>query len=724
MSVLDSGRPDPRPSTTSSNARISLDAKFAGQLCDNLDNGDVKALVSHHCDTAGIDKEEKRLWSLVHAIVGDCEMAARYEPGAINIDAVPPQRRWFISHFAHFQNVLMRHANFRRMNLVLRWLEQMAAAETRPVAPLETHPSELVHQIVFSALRSGDIRAAQQHAEHGKLHGIACSIAAARLTTVPEPWMARSAVVPLFGEYANSETSSAAWATNDHRLSAIAALYEESARECPTQRSELALERAICGALSGNLEAMTRAFGPSRRWQDELWCRLRAILITVFAKALLTSGHTVSSPTYLSAVTTTIDSQAPDWLKAAEQSFTRNIVSLCHDALSAADGLTEAERIQLHFIVAVLENRPLATFAPLPPRPADVRLPFHLLAAIDLAVTSRFLSCDVQGLPAFGEVTARHLASLVTVSPSDAQQRETCLLAVRVAMVLRDPLKRASAYEAVIRRARLDGADRRRTPAEIQEFDAALLDAIAACEVKRFGNKDLVEMVLANLARAPAADTVTLLANEAAEGVFWRSLSDRVVAVYKDALNHCSAFWTSGELDAIADVVDVLVQRVVPRLPRHEVRIDLEPFAFWRAFSEIRRHFQAHQRAVLDLRNSPSATLADQLRSTLEETRDMMAAGCVALASSASLATDVFAAAAAFAVQLFSECVAVEIGLSDVPSALFAKVLHLLVRLEESGIFESLLPQKAAADLFFAIRSARAALNDREHELAFFPPEQ
>ena len=207
--------------------------------------------------------EEAHLWDLLAQLLYDSEITSsgQYSPEAIGLESVCPHRRsWFVSHQAFLQGLVLRDVALRHRCIVLRWLEQTtpALALHNVVSAETTTERALLLRRIWRLIRQGQFRSAISAAECAADGVMASYLQCVELKTVAEPWLNKTATVPLFGEYTCGE-STAPWADNRFRIQALSAMHDlshETMINDPSDTDIITLEKSIFAALCGDFELL------------------------------------------------------------------------------------------------------------------------------------------------------------------------------------------------------------------------------------------------------------------------------------------------------------------------------------------------------------------------------------------------------------------------------------------------------------------------------------
>ncbi|KAG5469837.1 hypothetical protein CUR178_01977 [Leishmania enriettii] len=561
-------------------------------------------------------KQEEYLWALMQDVYADAEQSDQYHPDAIGIESAQPHRRWFVSQYAHLQAFLQRQPLLRRANIICRWLESTYRDNSRHEPRLRGEEEVVLRQLILTYLRGGELNRAINTAVTYESCVHSCVLSAAQLQTVREPWFSQTALVPLFGEYAQGELDQA-WCGNEYRLDNLSQLYEESLQyrsaaaavgvegsatsSAPNAVSDF--DAVIGAALCGNLTVLENAFKVNGGWKDMVWCYLRCALVVAFTKQLMVatgaggeeSGHRASG---------TIDRRyalfieemtggGDDWAASFSQKLVQGLAARLLPGFLARAPLEE--QLQMRFILQTLTC--MAGKGSLPPTEPSAsptsgalagaaewfdivpekgnsdaaRLITHVVLAQDVAYGETLIPHAVQ-LRA-GASLATSLAqyavflALLPRYPFDEGLRAVTAMTLR----LRDPRHRASVYAAFIMTAR-------EYELQLQHLSRSELEEQEARLVRQFVTADSdanVHAEVQQLLYQQIAPTELLTHNKLAEKLMWEamhadSLSD-YVAVLRRGLSACCSFWLTQpkpEVEAIADVSSILTRRVLVEIQR------------------------------------------------------------------------------------------------------------------------------------------------------------
>lgn len=704
--------------------------------------------VDHFYSLAGNDGrvQEAHLWHLIRSIFEDSERAERYHPDAMKIHSTQPQRRWFISHYAHLQDLLQRNSLLRHAVLVCRWLEFIYRNVHR--TPMVRGEEDIVlRQVLLTYIRGGELHKAIEAAVLYGEGSYSCVLAAAQLQTVREPWFTQTEVVPLFGEYAHGELD-AAWCGNEHRLDNLSQLYEDSVSlssgEAPRD-ARSGFDAVIGAALCGNLAVLETAFDTNRSWQDTAWCALRCFLTVAFTKTLMNAGVPVDGP-YAAFVESQTHGD-DQWLSQFAQRMVKQLSQRLHETFLPTASLEE--QLQMRFILQTLTPADAAWFnvSPETSHVEAVCLVTHVLLALDAAYTDTL--CDHAVQVHAGEILtnwmtqyAIHLAQVRHYPLEEGMQTM-----VAMTRPLRDPRHRARVYAAFVLAARDVCLSRQEmTTSQLEEKETRLVRIFVEADTTP-GVHEEVQRCL----NQQVAPEEMLTHNKVAERILWESMhadsAEDYTRIVRSGLEACVEFWLQtphAELEAIADVSRILRNRVRPALlgDGRESCLDDHCAAsaitemewaecdFWHEFSEAREVATQHTKAAGGLgsaRSSMAVTRADRtilFRLAQEEaallTRlvhltqlSVRHGGAVVLRSPSCLN------AVVWLVQQLTEDVTLtllntDLSVDTVPylQAVFA----LVEQLDESGyLVPELIPEVCAADLYSRIRTMRVAHGKRVH---------
>lgn len=159
---------------------------------------------------------ERNIFALWYRMLNDSKAAPSMRAETVGLDAVPPVRRWFVSHATHIQNLLCRSPRLRRMCVALKWLEDTfeppavaelvapyaAAGNSSNGAAAAVRDPDLEHKI-FLQLRAGRWERACQLAEQGAAqiaHIVRTGLMPAA-DAQKTAWLGAMPRAELFGEY-------------------------------------------------------------------------------------------------------------------------------------------------------------------------------------------------------------------------------------------------------------------------------------------------------------------------------------------------------------------------------------------------------------------------------------------------------------------------------------------------------------------------------------------
>lgn len=565
------------------------DPLHAITTADFLENGSCVECVTKSGAPAKIvcDPEESLYWSLVGTLLEDAEQNAALHPDVIGIASTPPHRRWFISHYAHIQDLLMRSPTLRVANTLCRWLERTYRQSHEGAEPKLQHPTapaELVQQLSLQYLRGGELYKAIDTAIACHDGSYGCLLSAAQLQTVEEPWMAETRVLPLFGEYGHGSLAQS-WTGNTHRLANLSLLYQEcvkmsshlpahqggSKEEGSSRRASYAsFELMIRAALSGYLPVLESTFLlPQHTWRDAAWCYLRSMLVIAFTRRLMEVGENEIEPSYSNFILSCTGSH-DQW----EVTFSKKLVEGLVERLErfrkqpshpgaplATHPPTQPEMLQLGIMVEVLSST-LETHAGVDASPSGSRFSFlrhahqlchsgeevqllaHTYLVLDAAYREALLPHPIQVHAAENMCQAlcqyaAHLAllpfELKWQSAGGAAGRqtevdrytETADGVLAFALRLTNPVHRAHVYAAflvAIRELELEMHDR---PREMVEKE--LVGVVAQLLSREPSPTELrSELLRVLLPKVEEADE-TLTFNTCTEKLFWEALLARRV---------------------------------------------------------------------------------------------------------------------------------------------------------------------------------------------------
>eukprot|EP00796_Vickermania_ingenoplastis_P011909 gene11909-8191_t len=448
--------------------------------------------------------EEYVLWSLCGTLLQDAERAVSLHPEVLGLEKMQPHRRWFISHYAHIQYLLMRQPVLRIANTICLWLEQVYR-DSHPADPRlkSTEEPIVLRQLLLTYLRGGELYKAIDAAATCRDCAYSCLLSAAQLQTVEEPWMSETRVVPLFGEYAHGNLAQS-WTGNQHRLATLSQLFDDASKHAYADENEefipsaqLSFEAVIGAALCGHHHVLESAFCSNghERWQDVVWSYLRCSLVVAFTKQLMCAGHAVE-PRYAAYVESFTGTQ-DGW----EERFTEQLVKGLVDRLRGFSLLNEsaptASVLQLRVVLQALagthnsQSAWLKCLAPTPGNGHEARRLTHLYLLLDTAYRESLMQHAVQ-VHACEEVCAAlcqhvsHLALLPLQQPGlyaqqgdagDGKPRpsghvDTMRGVMALTLRLQDVLHRAHVYAAfliAVREVELERGERTRAEVEEEE---------------------------------------------------------------------------------------------------------------------------------------------------------------------------------------------------------------------------------------------------------------
>ncbi|RNF23759.1 uncharacterized protein Tco025E_02719 [Trypanosoma conorhini] len=680
--------------------------------------------------------EEANLWSLVLELLLDAEQSSKYNPDAIGIAGVQPHRRWFLSHLSHIQDLLQRHTLLRRMNIVVRWLEQTYREGNTPLKLSASQSHEeaiLLRQLILSQLRGGELDRAIDLAVTAGDCTYSCLLSGAQMQTVHETWFHLTPLVPLFGEYGNGEVDQA-WTGNNHRLDNLSQLYEESVALSNSNEGRTArggLDAVVSAVLCGNLEVMEPAFLAAGSWKDALWCHLRAALVVCFTKTLMNAHHSLH-PSYAGFVEKVTGSH-DSWQDETARGVVRQLAERLQQTYLPFASLEE--QLQMRVILQFLSPSGVDWMnitEDLYNRRSDgARLVSHLLLCLDTAYneTLHFYSVQVYS-NALAVALAQYVQQLAQLPLYSTQEAMQAVIAMN--LHLRDVRQRATVYAAFLiacRRRELESSTRQ----EVEANEAKLVQLFCKADPVNAVRDEVMRLL--NQKTEPAS---LLTHNPVAEVVMWRAMHAdshaEFVAALREALEACVTFWLAephAELDAIADVAGLLRRTILPNL--HEKsetlgHMELIEAQFWITFAQVRSTADDHARSTAQLDvalGGGERTLVFQLaqdeaalmRELHAWTRQALAHGGALVRRSRSCAT-----AITWIVQLFAEEAALSVRLAtpggDVIMQHLRSVFALVEEMDELGYLDpNLMPRQSAKDLFDAVRAVRVACGQKSHDL-------
>ncbi|RNF00246.1 hypothetical protein TraAM80_07706 [Trypanosoma rangeli] len=680
--------------------------------------------------------EEANLWGLVLELLLDSEQSSKYNPDAIGIADVQPHRRWFVSHLSHIQDLLQRCALLRRMNIVVRWLEQTYREGNTPLKLSASRSHEeavLLRQLILSQLRGGELYRAIDLAVTAGDCMYSCLLSGAQLQTVQEAWFHLTPLVPLFGEYGNGEVDQT-WAGNNHRLDNLSQLYDDSVALSNSNEGRTALgglDAVISAVLCGNLEVMEPAFLAAGNWKDVLWCHLRAALVVCFNKTLMNAHHNVypSYAGFIEKVTGSHDS----WQDETASGVIKQLADRLQKTYMSSASLEE--QLQMRVILQFLSpsgvdwmNIPEDLYNK---RSDGARLVSHLLLCLDTAYNETLHFYSVQVYSNTLAVTlvqyGQQLAQIPLYSTQDAMQA-----VIAMNLHLRDVRQRAAVYAAFLvacRRRELEFSSRQ----EVEANEAKLVQLFCKADPASALRDEV--MCLLNQKTEPAS---FLTHNPVAEAVMWRAMhassQEEFMAALREALEACVTFWLAephAELDAIADVSAILQHTILPNLqektetPSHTELVEAQ---FWITFAQVRLTADDHARSTAQLDvalGGRERTLVFQLaqdeaalmRELHGLTRRALSQGGALVRRSRSCVT-----AITWIVQVFAEEVALSVRLTTPGSSVImehlSNVFALVEEMDGLGYIDpNLMPRQSAKELFDAVRVVRVACGQKSHDL-------
>ncbi|CUG86250.1 Hypothetical protein, putative [Bodo saltans] len=697
--------------------------------------------------------EEHFLWKLMGDLLRDAERTPQYRPSAMGLDAIHPSRTWYISQHAHIQTLLMKNTFLRRCTTILRWLEHKHGVLSPPVTqrPQQSateHDAVLLRTIVLSHLRSGRLDLALLVAESAKDALYCCVLSASEMQTEQESWYQSTELVPLFGEYGQGEVSSGdhQGANNDHRLTNLGYLYEDSLGT--TQGTSLVkkLDALIAATLSGNAAVLALAFADDEsqpQWQHRLWATLRSALVSAFSKALVFHGADVPSMKYLQYLDRqgrTLN-EAATWDEAFSDHLFKEVVALLHPLLETA--ITTEEQLQIRVILQFLDSASVSGDASGSflltnverSQQVDVvrgyrwmvgtpsRLVSHVLLVLDLACSEHLLRLPLQGL-VFAEILSQFVATL---------QREDWLplLPAICGMVLRleSPKLRAKVFGTFIFAQRVGTLERGATKASTEDQEAALLQYIQRADPNPAVHDGIVEF-LNTKALDGAHSTHLLKNNPECEALMWEAMRAdspaAALAILQRALYLVVIMWQRDEVDAVATLVDIVRRLLLPKAVSHSQAMsstDADQLNFWDAVLKTRQYYAEHIRLLASMKNAGEGPVAYRLKEVplrgdlLQQVRHVLRfAPGVAAVHRDHIRT--IAACCAWSIRSAAEAATLVFTLTPIHEAPAVDLLQTLFGLVEAFdrtplMSNSILARADAEALFSAIRTARGAFGMR-----------
>ena len=460
-------------------------------------------------------------------------------------------------------------------------------------------------------------------------------------------------------------------------------------------------------------------------------------LVRVIVKALVhDGGGVIPSAEYRAFVEKVCEASADSaWEKIAEGTAAAQVVSMLDTVVRNEKSLPQDELLQIRTITAFLAVSPSST--PLGDVKLDsVRVGVHYLLALDAAADEGFIPLNLQGSRIKGENSLLDLLSryVSTVADSFSPLQVRSIL-TPVICRLKSEEHRVKAFAEMLSCVRKHSVERCVPSTDIEEDEAAALVAIQAAERNLHTDSGVVNGVLARLSD-PASGPVALLTHSAeSESILWLSMTDdasQLPAVLHKALDLLPKLWDSNEIEGLGDVVDILAKRVIPRVKFTAAQsvsngcavpfVDSERFSFWLAVANCLRFAVDHARCVNSMTGpgqQRTATKAETLRVEEERRRyELFQNTWAALQLCTRLSPAAAASPTAGAVISYVEAVALAMAVVPAESALLCLqgVMTLIGRLQSVGLIREALPQKDAASLFVAVRTARAAYNQRIHD--------
>jgi hypothetical protein len=225
------------------------------------------------------------------------------------------------------------------MSVIMGWLER---SYSNLDSNWEFMTSAPQHQdTVFQCLRAGKPLDALRVAEGAENWPLCCELDRSYMLTHPEAWFENTSHVPLFGELLRGD-GGAEWVSNEHRLTHLAALFDDSLDVDTDMGTKLAF-----ATLSGNEEVLD-ACANFTNWRDHIWTVLRCCLVSVFANevSVVTGDMNWRSTDFYTYVSRRCPSEDATYTCAISTAVEK-IQAICSDALSRPLPEDDAWQIRL-----------------------------------------------------------------------------------------------------------------------------------------------------------------------------------------------------------------------------------------------------------------------------------------------------------------------------------------------------------------------------------------
>jgi hypothetical protein len=626
----------------------SLDQVFALRLGASENPEELAAAFARE---DGITTEEKNLWLLLSWLMEDA--ALTHDPSVLNLDTVPTTRRWFVSHYSWIQDLLMRSPGLRRLNIVLRWLEYTCDRNNAIIHAKSSTKSELelLLQGVFDRLRCGQFSAAVDAAKRGNCVNL-CSLSVARLHDSPDHKSWATKAIPLFGEYSLENTTPNGPGSvtglqpvpDDSRIGLLCH-YNEFAKQPLAQGatgSTSVLLSAIYGTIAGESGAMSRAIGSDGSWQDKLWVATRSRLVHAYFRSYqqaATSKLFLPTASLLQDVSNTVGATGPGWMQSAERHLCEEVIAKIRESLKVVR--TETEELQLKVIELFL-SLSVGTDPSLFKTkwtPTNSRALSTVLVLLDKLERNNHLSISPQSSEQFRLALENHVSRAVTrfavdLSPSSIAQFALPLLSrIRDAPIVGSK-HRAHGYAALFSAMRLRAKSIKMPLEDIDTLENAVLHHIRSVEKVAHPKSNATDEILDLLSKLPTgefsiinahsptranttfeqvaaayeleeaetAHDLSVTHHPKAEAVDWLSRTEDVTKLpelFENSLVELLSLWDAENHEAVADIVNIVGNRVIKRLPQSDS--NTKRFAFWDFIAQNHRLAIKHATTTVEL---------------------------------------------------------------------------------------------------------------------------
>ena len=726
-------------STTASTTRVTGSNGVLGSFAAEISKPVFRSVSGADCFARipGLKTSESELWSLLADLLRDQERSHGYSPSSIGLEQVSDTRRWNVSQHATIQHLLLATPIFRRMVVVLRWLERTYKRHASVNLWSAKSPGEkaLLQEHVFSFIRSGQIQRGIDAAVIAKDSDYAAMLTNVQLHTVKEPWFTGTALVDLFGEYSGGQSNSS-WANNSHRLATLSSLFEFSCNPHAAQPCDV----IITAALSGNWDILQSAFPSDKApWQDVLWCDLRCALVLAFAKALKNAGQAIPSSAYCEM----IDRVCPTSPEGSPSSWIQEAISSCslaiHGHLASylhqkPPALELEEELQIRLVLMFLS-----------PHTVDFPLDSLAVANSDGRLVSFFATC----------LTCARNEELIR-RDFDSQQRMQCdaleLLVrrtveqvstvadvwlaaewiVSAARYVRDTSRRTKVYSTLLLAARNRGHVLGLGADFIEEQEVKLVGLIR----QRDTASDVQDSLVRSLKQMMSESSVMLTRDREAEGFLWKCLNappSAARSILSEGLELCAFLWRKTNskaenalrLGAIADTVRIMKQHTIAKCTSQtEAGFQdlLHQVSFWEAACEISDLSEKHLACCVSLMDATQQT--DRTVAFSQQRLEQQLYGQLIVQADRSLALlpamlpryagDAHCSCAA-AIKAFSESSTMSLCVSTAAGSPMAQLQHVMRFVDglNSQHAFSKLPTALARALYDAVNLTTAKCNHR-----------